>query len=513
MTDSSALPAWSPTGSPTRSPVLPSPMVHTPTPVRIAESVLARDGHVTTLADFHRWLSDLRDRSYTHVERTPLTELTEWCADPETGNISHRSGKFFTVEGLEVEIPDGPVPHWYQPIINQPEVGILGILVKEFDGILHCLMQAKAEPGNANGLQLSPTVQATRSNYTRVHRGQAVPYLEYFLNPAQRRVLADVRQSEQGSAFRHKRNRNMLVEVTHDVPLLDGFCWLSLGQIHRLLGIDDLVNMDTRTVLACLPFAHNDLTDILPCTEDHNDDGFTAALARSCSRDSGGLHTMDEILSWITEVRTRTEIRTQRVPLRDLPGWRRTAEKISHHSGRFFDVIGVSVTAAGREIAEWTQPMIQPHGTGVVAFLVTRIRGVLHALVHAKVEPGYLDVLELAPTVQCTPENYEYLPAAARPRFLDEVLSATADQIRYETLLSEEGGRFYHARNRYLIIEAEVDVRPDDPDYRWLTLHQLVDLLRHSHYVNIQARSLVACLHSLSGQSGRAAGPRQSTTP
>ncbi|NED05567.1 NDP-hexose 2,3-dehydratase, partial [Streptomyces sp. SID6648] len=38
------------------------------------------------------------------------------------------------------------------------------------------------------------------------------------------------------------------------------------------------------------------------------------------------------------------------------------------------------------------------------------------------------------------------------------------------------------------------------PDFRWMTVRQLVDLLRHSHYVNIQARSLVACLHSLTGQ-------------
>ncbi|MFC0112342.1 NDP-hexose 2,3-dehydratase family protein [Kibdelosporangium aridum] len=32
-----------------------------------------------------------------------------------------------------------------------------------------------------------------------------------------------------------------------------------------------------------------------------------------------------------------------------------------------------------------------------------------------------------------------------------------------------------------------------------MTLHQLSELLRHSYYVNIQARTLIACLHSLFG--------------
>jgi oxidase EvaA len=37
----------------------------------------------------------------------------------------------------------------------------------------------------------------------------------------------------------------------------------------------------------------------------------------------------------------------------------------------------------------------------------------------------------------------------------------------------------------------------EPPDYRWLTLHQLAGLLQHSHYVNVQARTLVACLQGL----------------
>ncbi|MFD7957349.1 NDP-hexose 2,3-dehydratase family protein [Streptomyces ardesiacus] len=465
-------------------------------PGRIGRSVDARDSRVAPLDTFHPWFKECAERAYTDVRPIPLDELAGWTTDPVTGNLAHVSGGFFRVEGLDVTVPDGPVPHWTQPIINQPEIGILGILAKEFEGVLHFLMQAKVEPGNVNGLQLSPTVQATRSNYSRVHRGRPVPYLDYFREPGRHRVITDVRQSEQGSWFYRKRNRNMIVEVTEDVELLDGFRWLTLGQIHQLLALDDIVNMDARTVLSCLPFS-GPTHRPAPGPED---DSFTAALLRSCHGVGGALHPDDHILNWVTEVRTRSEVLTRPLPLNALEQWRRGEYAITHDSGQFFELIAVDVRAGGREVGGWTQPMIKPRDGGVVAFLVKPIGGVLHVLMHALVEPGYLDVAELSPTVQCTPRNFDHLPDAARPMFLDEALGAPADRIRFDAVLSEEGGRFYHARNRYLVVETDIDAGFSHPDFRWMTVRQLVDLLRHSHYVNIQARSLVACLHSLTGQ-------------
>ncbi|MCO1576062.1 NDP-hexose 2,3-dehydratase family protein [Crossiella sp. SN42] len=466
-----------------------------PASTLIARSVLARSGRITELEHFHRWMADEKRRSHMDVRTVPLESLRGWRVDGHTGNIGHDSGKFFTIEGLDAKVPGGPVPHWQQPIINQPEVGILGILVKQFNGVLHCLMQAKIEPGNCNGLQLSPTLQATRSNYTRVHQGSAVPYLDYFRDSTQHRVLADVRQSEQGSWFHRKRNRNMVVEVSEDLEVLDGFCWLTLGQLHQLLAVDDLVNMDARTVLSCMPFAGPDLLALFADSRDE----FTAALIRSYSAEAVARHTMAEVLGWITDVRTEQVCHVELIPLREVSHWRHEDGKISHDSGLFFNVIGASITAAGREVRAWSQPLIEPCDEGVVAFLAKQIDGVLHLLVQAKTEPGYVDVIELAPTVQCSVSNYDALPPEARPPLLDTVLSAGHEQLRFDAVHSEEGGRFYHARNRYLVVEVASDFEPEHPSYRWLTLAQLVDLLRHSNYINVQARSLIACLHGLSG--------------
>lgn len=471
-------------------------------PVRIASSALD-DGAVTTADDFHRWFSRRADQDDSQITRIPFSGLHGWRFEDRTDNLVHHTGRFFSVRGLRVRIENGPVPQWAQPIINQPEIGVLGILVKEFDGVLHCLMQAKMEPGNCNGLQLSPTVQATRSNYTAVHRGAAVPYLDYFLNAESRHVLADVLQSEQGSWFYRKRNRNMIVEVTGDVDILDGFCWLSVGQLHDLLTIDDLVNMDARTVLSCLPLAGAGLHAIFPFEYEP----LRSGLIRSISEDQGTLHSSSQIRSWITDSRVRANVETTLVDLADVDGWHRSTDRISHETGLFFDVIAVDVHARNREVLSWTQPMIESRHRGIVAFLIKRIGGVVHALVNARVEPGYLDMVELAPSVQCTPENYTHLAPEARPPLMDEVLGAPPDLVHFDVVLSEEGGRFFHTRNRYMIVEIPPERDIDAPsDFRWMTLHQLAGLMQHSHYVNIQARSLITCMHSLLRKPKRVSG-------
>lgn len=447
---------------------------------RLAVSATATGGEVMSDVEFFDWFDQRRHRHSQVVRRTTFGEMSGWGFASDSGDLAHHSGRFFTVRGMRVHTDFGPVAEWTQPIIRQPEIGILGIAVRETNGVLHCLMQAKSEPGNVNGVQLSPTVQATKSNYTRVHGGSSVPYLDCFRDPEARghRVLADVLQSEQGSWFYCKRNRNMIVEVGPEVEAGEDFCWLTLRQVNALLHYDNLVNMDARTVLSCLPDWHHG------------------------TGPANGIHSDVAIRSWITTQQSERDVNASLLPLSEVVGrdWFRAEDRISHERGLFFSIVPVDVVSNRREVTSWSQPLLEPHGIGVSAMLVRRIDGVPHCLMQARLEPGYLDVVELGPTVQCTPENYAHLPASDRPRFLDLVTGARPEQVLFDTVLSEEGGRFLNAQNRYLVIEADDGVPAEVPaDYRWVTLRQLGELLKYSHYVNVQARTLVAALRSVMG--------------
>ncbi len=124
-------------------------------------SALAKESDHTSVPKILEWLGLIKNEVSTRVEQIPIDKMRSWEFDEHTGNIKHKSGRFFSIEGIRVETDWGMVPKWEQPIINQPEIGLLGIITKKIDGILHFLMQAKIEPGNINIVQISPTIQAT----------------------------------------------------------------------------------------------------------------------------------------------------------------------------------------------------------------------------------------------------------------------------------------------------------------------------------------------------------------
>lgn len=449
---------------------------------RLAVSARHRPSDTSLL---EAWLAERRRRNPFAAVRTPLDRLTGWSIAPDTSDLVHESGRFFSVQGIHVRTDYAGGGEWWQPILDQPERAILGIVAKSIDGVLHFLMQAKMEPGNANTVQVSPTVQATPSNYLRAHRGGHSRYLEYFLEHGRGQVLVDVLQSEQGSWFRGKRNRNMVVEVAGDVEQHDDFIWLTLGDLYALLERPNVVNMDSRTVLSCLP---------LPVDVPRDDDLLAALWHSANATDDDALSTVLDIGSWLTERKASYQLDVRQVPLGSVVGWERDRMEIRHSTGRYFSIVGVEVEATNREVRRWCQPLLAPHGVGVVAFVVRRIDGVLHVLARADVRPGYRDVVELGPTVQCTPANFD---RDRRPELLEVVLSAAA-RVHYDVLQSEEGGRFHYAVTRHLLVEVGDDFPLSvSPDHRWVTLSQLKGLIRSSYQVNIEARSLLLCLHTL----------------
>lgn len=433
-------------------------------------------------AELEEWWRTRPRNELLSVEETGFDATDQWYFKEDTGDLAHRSGGFFSVRGLRSSFSDRVV---HQPVIHQPEIGILGILVKEINGVPHFLMQAKFEPGNVNLRQLSPTVQATRSNYTAVHGGRATPYVEFFRAPRPGRVLSDVLQSEQGEWFWRKHNRNIVVEVPSDteVPTREDHQWFTLAQIHRMLGRDNVVNMDTRTVLSGLPLE--------PGKVPEGADPFTKALHRSYGDES--LHSMTEVLSWFTEAKAMNETESELVPLGGLTGWERTDREIRSLDEAGSRIIMVSVRARIREVGSWVQPLLAPTAPGFAAFLVQEVDGVLHVLLRARSEPGTRDGVEMAPTVQYS-ASAETL--GRTDPYADVVRSG--GRVLYDTLLSEEGGRFHHAQTRYRIVEAPPDLSTETPeDFCWVTAGQLTRLVRHSHYLNIEARTLLLCLHTL----------------
>ncbi len=443
------------------------------------------------------WVSEQNNKVALEINEIAFSKLKMWNFTDGYSRIQHESGKFFSIDGLRVNTNWGEITSWDQPIINQPEIGYLGFITKDFNGILHFLIQAKIEPGNVNFVQLSPTLQATKSNYTRAHNGNSPSYLEYFINAKSEQILLDQLQSEQGARFLKKRNRNIIIKIDEEIKLLDNFVWLTLAQIKQLMMYDNLVNMDTRTVISGIPYGsfsglQIDLFTFLDNQISTN--SFESKILKSVLSSDFAVNTFDNIINLITRKKSHYDLNVERIPLSKLNNWLITKKSIEHEDKKYFKIIAVEVSIGNREVVSWTQPMVAPAQEGLCAFVCKEINGMLHFAVQAKLECGNFDIIEFAPTVQCLTGNYKDTKKGSLP-FLEYVLNAPKERIILDTLQSEEGGRFYREQNRNMIVFAGDEISNDLPEnYIWMTLNQLLTFIKYNNYINIQARSLIAAM-------------------
>ncbi len=455
----------------------------------LVRSLLTINNPFNSTEEVLSWIGQ-RNRE-VEVSVTPISfkGLKGWGFDAATGNLRHESGKFFSIVGIDVYKNQDGITKWRQPIINQPEVGYLGIICKEFDGVLYFLLQAKIEPGNVNCVQLSPTLQATRSNYTCVHGGKRPAYLDYFKDAKQDQILLDQLQSEQGARFFRKRNRNIIIKIDEEIDLGEDFRWLTLGQIKHLMSCDNIVNMDTRTVLSGLrfPAIAETLCEIAPSE-------IGGAFFESEQRMDGEM-SIDSALHHVSELKSRYELIVDKIPLNGVyGGWFVSESEIAREDRKYFRVLGVNVTIANREVSTWCQPIVQPMQEGLCVLFIQKRHGVLHFLLQAKVECGNFDVVEFAPTIQCLTGDFRQVPTP--PPFVRLFVDgAIKGRVLFDTKQSEEGGRFYHEQNRNVIVLLNEGFDLEAPEnFLWLTLGQIKEFLRFNNYLNIQVRSLISAL-------------------
>lgn len=435
--------------------------------------------HENTYVD--EWIRSARQHVTQRSMIVALDTIEGWQQDAATGNICHETGRFFSVIGVHarhrVEYQE---LEWDQPIFDQPETGILGILARPINGVLHFCMQAKEEPGNIGGIQLSPTVQATYSNYTGAHGGSKPLFLEYFISPPAEQIIFARLQTEDGGRFLYKSNRNMIVSVDDEVGqvLPEGFIWLTLQQIARLIKQSNLVNACARSILSSLIFASS------PYTDGHHSEQLPAVDGR-----------LADTLQWFDGRKAVNHMLVRRIGLNELVEWGIDDKGFfSHHEKRFFRIVGLKVSTNTREVRSWGQPILENPAAGVIGLLVRNGPNGIEVLMQAKAEVGNRNTVQVGPTVQFTQGNYEGSRKLSKPFLYNEFLESHFP-VLHESRQTEEGARFYreYHLHRIMMLPDHTDLTLP-PDYRWLALDQVVFLLHLGEQVNSCARSILACL-------------------
>jgi oxidase EvaA len=426
--------------------------------------------------------------------------MRDWLYDEESGTIHNEKRSFFEIAGLRSYVMGECVAS--QPILLQNEIGYLGIICRNIDGVMHFLMQAKIEPGNINNIQISPTIQATKSNFTQKHGGKRPNYLEYFNDDVamedygrsfDKRIIVDQIQSEQSSRFLKKRNRNIMIEVFDDVPVLPSHKWMTLSQIKQLMLYDNLVNMDTRTVLSCIPFysmTEKELLIFVP--EEDRKDPYLWRSVKGCGKTQEQLAA---VFGYINDRKMFDERSYEVVPMFSLDNWHMENGEFVCRDSYSFKVVFCDIEIAGREVVKWEQPLFEATGIATFGLLTCVDDGIRKFLVKAKPEIGCFDSLEIGPSVQ-----REHIEGPIDKDRIDEVFDThlkDRKDIIFDQLLSEEGGRFYHEQNRNVIVEVDKDeIREMPKGYFWMNYHTLNELVQINNVLNIQLRNLLSVVRS-----------------
>ncbi len=438
-----------------------------------------------------KWIENLKNKFKFKVEKKSLSELKNWEYS-EKKTIYNKKKNFFSIEGFSISSSLKNIDNYDQPLIVQDEIGILGFIVKKIDGILYFLVQAKIEPGNINVIQLSPTLQATKSNYQLKHGGGEPDYMHYFFNVSKENLLFDVLLSEEGTRFLKKRNRNMIVYVDDDIQLKDNFKWMTLRQLKSLMQFDNKVNRCARSVISLINYNLNNISNNKSAKKEIEKLKFEkiSIFLNSLTGIYKSKNSIENIIQTLMNYRADNTTKSKKIDLDLMRNWETNADEIISIYKEDFSIIGIEANISIREIHSWDQPMIKPNKQAIFGIISKLFKNNIHFLVKIDGEPGTFDSVELSPTVKVfNNSEIKYNP------YFDFILKSEKKDRLIDSLQSEEGGRFYKEQNRNILVLAKEDFNEDIlPGYMWIDLYQLSFLNQFNNMLNIHLRNFLALI-------------------
>ena len=407
------------------------------------------------LIKLNKWISYQKKKNSMKSFKINISDILNWKIDNK--KIYNCNRNFFSI--VPFKFKKGKTT-WFQPLIIQKEVGILGILKKKIQSADYYLLQAKVEPGNTKGIQLSPTVQATKSNYLQKHGGKKTNYLNFFIkNKLKTKTITNLKLSEQGTRYYNKSNNNILVDLQNEkIKKLNNYVWVTKKNLEYLLKKKNLLNMDTISVLS-------------------------SSIKKNIF--DNPINKFSTIINILKQLKKRLIIKKTIISFNDLKNWKIFKDNISDTKKIFFSIFFLKIKTNSREIKEWYQPIISDHYISLNGFLVKKKDQTNHYLLKAVQEPGLI-LPRFTSTISI--KNFDYKKKNNDIKFYNFFKKNKI--LKY--INSDEGGRFYKNETHNLIyVLKEKDKISLSVDFIWASHNQIIDLIR-KNLLTIEARNLFA---------------------
>ncbi len=412
--------------------------------VRIAESS----------SELQSFLKETIKKSGFNLQKIRFSEQKQWaikdCA------LSHFSNGFFHVTGVKNKIT-----YEEHLVLFQPQSALTGLTLFKKGRQAYILLQARIEPGNSDIGQYGPTIQSTPANYMQMHGGEKTNYVELFTGCSPyANTIGNTIQLDLGKRYFQKNKVHSYLELNELIETKENMIWVSLQVIAEVLTRDNFLNADLRSLISVFDW------DLFINSEDptkHKE----PVPEDSCLLFSENLLGKNE---W------------ELTPLDRLKGWKIEDTGITDLSGSGIWVDMYKTSCIGREVMEWSQPLLCCSNRGLVVLLVRKNDNRYEFLLSVQSEFGISGEKTVLPSYVIYPgENHKN-----KSRLFDN------GKLIAEMIQSEEGGRFYKNENVYqaILIENDIEI---EAHQRWVSIHTLKSILKASCRASFQLR----CISSL----------------
>ena len=155
---------------------------------------------------------------------------------------------------------------------------------------------------------------------------------------------------------------------------------------------------------------------------------------------------LKKFYKWFNTQRKINKFKVKKKELNKISNWKINYEKISHVTNKFFQIIGIKVKSNYYK-KNWDQPIILQNEIGILGII--QDKETKKYLLQAKVEPGNINKLQLAPSVQATESNYKGAHGGKKVPYI-EFFSKIKNKNKY--LQSEQGFRYLNKFNSNILI-------------------------------------------------------------
>lgn len=404
-------------------------------------------------------------------------ECSEWVMEYET--LRHLSNRYFSIVCIK---HDGQE----HIMIKQDEIGILGFIITDNNDDTYWLIQNKPEPGNINFYQLAPTVQATKSNYERVHGGKKTNYLQYF-NDSDNLIL-DIMGSEQGDRFVNKFNRNCkTITEAKFKPHNKNYFWINSVELKEKLRKNYTVNTDARSVISTGNW------DLLTKKSDKMfiNSYFNKILSEALynSYQLKSRNFLKNTQKFLTKIKNQYNTSYELIPLMEMKQHSIVNSGIVNKENNpiisYFDI-----SFQEREVKRWKQPLLV-RSTMEYCLLVFHIfKKTAMFYLNAYPELGFTNRVELGPTFQ-TGDGYLKNDKNCIIKTLKSI------SVLAEIEQTDEGSRFYKNSCKYILGQWKKSPENLSTDHGiWLSAGEIEILSQKKGILSNELRTILSLLLS-----------------